>query len=350
MRKTLRTALVETATAWRDPDYPPRAEAVARTLEAANRFTPEALAFAINQQMHVLTPEALHAWPGPDPAAQPCRVGVLPAEGGPLDGLWDMLAVVLAGHRYQGRLPEASPALLPAFADDVRRHVPVLPVAFFEEAVAVLDASDALLATLPADEHAALAAACAQHGIPERCRLLRPTRYGIAVLDGHETDDDYEGLAEDILLHEGLAETSVALLWAPATLSPDALLDSFAYFRGVFPAHPSTAGALTMQQAFLAATNQPHAYGDGLEFLMSRGDAVVQPPGHLRWIPYETLGAVETWINHHVGELAVVVAREALAARLPGEAPRVSPGHAHRPPLGGFRPAETLDFLAALGC
>src|SRR5690625_7069703 len=62
-----------------------------------------------------------------------------------------------------------------------------------------------------------------------------------------------------------------------------------AAFRGVFPAHEKTPGSLKMHQAMLAAVEHPHAYGEGLEFLVSKGPPEVQIPGHVRWSEYDDL-------------------------------------------------------------
>ena len=61
--------IASTAERWMDPDYVVRAEAVERTLEADNYFTEAAIAFAINQQMALLTAEALNT---PEGMVFPC--------------------------------------------------------------------------------------------------------------------------------------------------------------------------------------------------------------------------------------------------------------------------------------
>ncbi|MDX1545486.1 MAG: acyl-CoA reductase [Rhodothermales bacterium] len=344
-------AVVRAARAWRDPAYPPRAEAVARTLEAPNRFTEEALAFAINQQMNLLRPRALQAWVDGRQASAPCTVGVLNAGNLPLVGLQDLLAVLLTGHRYYGAVSSKSPFLLPAFVEEVRRHDAALP-ARFAEVEGVFEEADAVIATGSDETRGWAEAACERHGIPPARRLLRGHRYAVAVIDGHETEDELEGLAEDVLLHEGLGCRNVALVFAPDGLAPDALLEALAHFRAVFPPHPETPGSLAMQKAFLAAVEQPHAHGDGLEFLVSKGVAEVQPPGHLRWTGYTDLEEVRAWLEARAEQLQLVVAREAVGRRLAAPVATVPPGDAQRPPLD-WRPdgIDPVDFLAGLeGC
>lgn len=341
-------AVVEAARKWSDPEHGPREAAVKHTLEAPNRFTPEAVAFAINQQMSLLTERALHDWIGGRRARRTLTVGVLNAGNIPLVGLQDLLAVVLVGHKYVGSVSSKSPWLLKAFVEDVRRHDPELPVRF-EDVSVLFDAADAVIATGSDETREWAEAQCEQHGIPPGRRLLRGHRYSAAVLNGRETEDELEGLAEDALLHEGQGCRNVALIWAPDSTAPDAFLDALASFRAICPPHPDTPGALTMQQAFLAAVDLPHAYGEGLEFLVSKGEPDVQVPGHLRWVPYGSLDEVRDWLHSHEQRLQLVVARPDVADALPRHLPTVPPGQAQRPPLDWCPDGQdALQFLTAL--
>ncbi len=342
LRKRI-AAVAEAARAWRDPEYAARARAAGETLRARNAFTEEAMAFAVNQQMALLTEEALAAWIRDRRAATPAAVGTLNAGNVPLAGLQDFLAVVLTGHRYLGTVSSKSPALLPAFVRDVRRFAPDAEAAF-ASLPDLLARADALVATGSDETIASLRARIALP--PDRC-LFRGHSFAVAALDGAERADAYERLAEDMLLHEGFGCRNVAVLWAPRGLSPDGLLDALARFRGVFPAHEGTPGRLAMQRALLEAAGASHAYGEGLEFLLSRGEPEPQPPGHLRWVEYDDLAEADAWLAERPVQL--VVAEERVQKRLAFEGLCVVPGEAQRPALA-WRPdgVDTVDFLSAL--
>ena len=347
-RKALIEAIARVAKAWREPDHGPRAAAVAETLVSPNRFTEEALAFAINQQMSLLTPDALTAWVGDLQPATSRVVGVLNAGNIPLVGLQDFLAVVLMGHRYLGTVSSKSPVLLPAFVDAVRAEEPALLASFVDVEDLWLSA-EAVIATGTDETRAWVETQCAQQGIPVAACLIRGHRYAVAVIDGQETEAEREALAEDVLLHEGLGCRNVALIWSTKELSPDPYLESFAAFRSVFPPHPETPGGLKMQQAFLAALDLPHAYGEGLEFLMSKGEPAVQGPGHIRWAEYDPLDMVNRWLSAQHDKLQLIIARPALAARLNSLHPLEHPGEAQRPSLDWCPDGiNTLTFLASL--
>ena len=192
-RDALIEAIVRTAEAWQDPAHPPRAEAAAQTLEAPNRFTEEALAFAVNQQMSVLTAEAIEAWIAGRRAGVPRVVGVLNAGNIPMVGLQDFLAVVLMGHQYLGTVSSKSPVLLPAFVAAIQQEAPSLP-ARFASIDDVWAEAEALIATGSEETRAWAEAQSKQHGIPPACCLLRGHRYAVAVIDGLETEMLHRGL------------------------------------------------------------------------------------------------------------------------------------------------------------
>ncbi len=341
----LASGIDETARSWREPDYPARVDAVKATLAAPNTFTDEAIAFAVNQQMSLLTEEALHRW-APDPrSATSLAVGVLNAGNVPLVDLQDFVAVLLSGHRYLGSVSSRSPALLPAFATDLSSRVRGLSIEFLN-ADAIFERAHAIIATGSDRTAEQIAARCEESGISAGRRLLRGHRFSVAVTDGRETPDELEGLAEDALLHEGYGCRNVAVVWAPAESSPDALLDAFARFRGVFPAHPDTPGRLKMQQAFLEAVNSPHAHGENLEFLLSRGEPEPQQPGHVRWSEYSNLDEVVQWLARNRDAIQIVVMREEMCNRLGGNLPTCAFGDAQRPPLD-WR-ADGRDVMAFL--
>lgn len=359
-RRELVRAASAAADAWTDPDYDHRKVAVEETLEAANTFTEEAVAFAVNQQMSLLTEEALETWTGGRSASFPCTVGVLNAGNIPLVGLQDFLAVILTGNRYLGSVSSKSPALLPAFVADLCRFAPDI-AADFALLPELLVGADALIATgsdetiawlrdgarAPAPGDAQDETTGKAHDIPPARCLFRGHSFAVGVLDGKERADTYERLAEDVLLHEGFGCRNVAVMWAPRGLAPDDLLEAMARFRGVFPAHERTAGRLAMQRALLEAVDASHAYGEGLEFLVSRGEPEIQSPGHLRWVEYDDIADVNAWLGKQPVQLVVAASR--VQKRLAFRGLFLTPGKAQRPALD-WRPdgVDTVEFLSGL--
>ena len=341
-------AIATAARAWREPDYAPRQAAVIVTTNAPNRFTEEAIAFAINQQMRLLTEENLHHWLRSRRAEYPMTVGVLNAGNVPFAGLQDLVAVLITGHAYRGAVSSKSPYLLPAFANEIGMQYPDLDCGFIE-ATAMWDSVSAVIATGTDETRAWCLGQAVRNGIQADHCLLRGHRFGVAVLDGAESDEDCDGLAEDALLHEGTGCRNTALIFAPSELSPDRYLEHFAAFRGIFPVHADTPGSLTVSRAYLQAIEMPHAYGEGLEFLISRGEAEVQKPGHVRWVPYEELDEVMEFVNSHQDQIQCIAARPQLRASLPASWPTEHLGDTQRPPLDWCPDGrDTIEFLTAV--
>lgn len=318
-------SVVEAASRWSDPEHSARVEAVERTLAAPNRFTEEGLAFAINHDMHRLTASNLETWIG---AVQSSGcTAVAPAGQVPLDGLTEVLAAYLAG---------SDVALFPAESD------PVLIASFFQEVgdTAELDGGSTPDRWVVSESRKDLAGdAQPQHVLPDR--------FAVGIVRGDEPADDREGLAQDALLHDGSGPQALRLLFAPRDLDADPYFEAMAHVRAVFPVHPETPGSLEMQRAFLAAADQPHAYGEGLEFLVSRGEPSPQKPGHIRWVEYDDLSEVTEWVRQEREAISCVscVDGDDVEGALP--VPVVPPGQTHRQLPGWYaRRSAVIDFLA----
>jgi len=339
-------AIADVATRWRDPGYGPRRQAIDETLEAPNRWTEPALNHALDRWMERLTVEALHAWLGEESPDRTGRIGVFHGGEEPLSGLRDALAVWALGFDFVGTVPDSSPALLPAVAAEVSARLPEVEVDF-ASAEDTLGRADAIIAppTPPIDD---VPSACENNGLGSDRRLLRPEGFSVGVVDGHESEDEMQRLAEDMLLYDGHGRRRLAVLWAPADHAPDPYLEAMARFRGLFPAHEDTPGTLQMQQAFLEARDAPHAYADGLEFLVSRGEPEVQKPGHVRWAEYESLDEVGAWWASHRSQVYAVVARRHLHENCPEAWPLRTPGGVHIPPLDDQEGRRVVQFLTAL--
>lgn len=325
--------LADVAEKWTDPAYPVREDAVERTLAADNRFTEAALAFAINQQMALLTREALSNWQralAPKGVPEEVKtISVLNPGNIPFVELQDLIAVLLAGHRYVGTVSSKSPALLPAFVSDVldEEESVEADLTDWEDALAQ---ADQLIASGSDETVAIIHERALKEGLDPGASWFRGHRYSVAILGGSESEQDLVDLAEDVLLHEGQGCRNVGLVFAPKSMSIDPVLDAFAHFRGMFVAHERTIGPLKMQQALLKAVDIPHAWAEGHEFLISRGAPEPQGPCHLRWVPYETRAEAEAWIRAEASSIQSTFTN--LAADLTPD--WLSPlGSAQRPPL-----------------
>lgn len=337
-RNSLLTAIAKTAEAWSDPEYPVRVDAVSKALGASNRFTEEAVAFAINQQMSQLLVSSLHGWLDGKHSSRSYNMAVFLEEKVPFAGLRSWICSIALGHNYTGFYEEFPPVLLDAFCKEALR-VSGTGSYRFKKYEGILP--DDCVVISVGEEDLAL--------FSDRKGVFRGKRHAISVLNGNETPNDMEGLAEDVLLHEGMGESNVSMLWAPVELNPDPYLEAFALFRGVFPAHERTPGSLQMRKAFLAAQKVPHAYGEGLEFLVSKGDPQFQEPCHIRWVPYEAMADIQKWVSEHYVEIQHIVTHSRMKNMIHTNLPTFSFGESHRLSLESDRNSnELLEFLCSI--
>lgn len=347
--KSLIRGLSDVAQLWSTLDtYPLRDDAVRSTLSAPNHFTSEAIMYAIDQQMNAINEATIIHWLNDRVPNCKHQVGVINAGNIPLVGLQDLLAVILCGHAYMGVLSKKSPYLIPAFCETINQQGFDLDVRFVEMDE-IWKQAESLIATGSDASIAQIQGIAKSHGILREKSLFRSNRFGIAILDGDESEDEWSDLALDILLHEGMGCRNVALIFAPTDLEPDRCLHHLAQTRAVFPAHPTTSGRLAIQQAYLDATNQPHAYGEGLEFLLSKGAAEPQSPGHVRWVEYQSLDEVIAIINGLINQIQCILASPTATRTLPKDW-NVEPLGSTQTPELSWKPdgKDTIDFLCNL--
>ena len=391
--------LASVAQAWRQPDHPPREAAVQELLRGENTYTAEATAFALNQLMASVTPDALrdlveearaeegtskerHAVNQRNAADHDSPIAILEhGAATPTSGVRELCVLALFGVSTSSVVPARSPALIPSITRSLQdafdeaggtwnvRHTMAAEAAEWEtEAERETDEApppfnvphnlDLDPCTLAVTE--ASGSICEaierrnESGAPIH-HLARPSTQTIGVIDGSEPEDARQHLARDALLHEGVSPRCLKILWAPRDLTPDPILEAMAEFRGVVPAHDATPGALEMQRAFLEAIDQSHAYATGLQFLMSRGNPEAQQGAHLRWVEYNTLDEVGDWLADQPQEILHLVARRPLHERLLPhvkekegvcEVDPLAPGEVHRPPLAMPRVRALVRFLS----
>jgi len=323
-------AICDAARLWEDPAYSHRAEACRKTLTKDNRFSEESIAFAVNQQMSLLTEIDLLAWEDELKTKVSKIVGVINPGNIPLVELQDFLAVILSGHRYLGSVSSKSPFLFPAFLAEIRRQGGH-PHATLVMQKDVLGHCQALIASGTTETISEVSSLAKGAGLALSDCWFRTHRFSLAILDGWEDEETLLMLAEDALMHEGMGCRSTAMVFAPTGTGIDGVLEAFAVHRGMFPAHEKTAKSLQMQQAYLDAIQIPNAYAEEFQFLLSKGEPDEQSPGHVRWVTYDDMSFVLDWILHHQDQIQCAYSNERLLEDHPGWEPL---GTAQRPSLG----------------
>ena len=243
MSRPTPSALRKRAAAWLPDDdarTPRRDEAVERALEADGAPPEGSLIFALNSWMLALADADDEAFEVA-PSNETSELAIVADEScAPLAAFGSIIGARLSGRPVVVFASPSDAALLGSFWS-------------FDKRVRMA-ASDEVL---PAD---ALRVA----PDPETCAA--------ALLDGRETEDDYESLAQDVMALGGRGERSVRLILAPSTVSPDAFLAACADLRALLPAESGSMARLRMAAAFAEKSGTPCAYLDDYSLLITRGD------------------------------------------------------------------------------
>jgi hypothetical protein len=139
------------------------------------------------------------------------RIGVVTAGNIPLAGFHDFLTVLISGHTFCGKLSGQDAVLIPAIAGIMENLNPEWKerILFTDEPFRTIDA---IIATGSGNTYRYF-----EYYFARYPHIIRKNRNSIAILNGHETDDENKGLASDVMLYFGLGCRSVSKIYIPAS-------------------------------------------------------------------------------------------------------------------------------------
>ncbi|WP_027000791.1 acyl-CoA reductase [Eisenibacter elegans] len=301
-------------------------------------FTPESLDFALAGIGRFLDAEALAKWVSAYPSLaqarqQPKRIGVIMAGNIPAVGFHDFLSVLLSGHQLQAKLSSQDSLLLPFIASQLLEIAP--DFAPYIQWVERLEQPDAVIATGSDNTYRYF-----EHYFGQYPHILRRNRVSCAVLDGNESAQDLQALAEDVFRYFGLGCRNVAKLFVPKGYSPVMLLDNFEHWNHL--AHHNKYMNNYSYRRSVLLINQLHHWDNG--FLLLREDETLTSHiGVLHLGYYEDDAALDSQLRAQADKLQCVVSRQ-------GYWPNSLPlGTAQTPVLEDYADGiDTLEFLIGL--
>ncbi len=271
---------------------------IARAVEANPWFTADSVRMALDAiRTDMLAPERLEEWLAAYkrdrlPAAR--SVGIVMAGNIPLVGFFDLLCVLLCGHRALVKPSSKDTVLVDWVCETLRSIDPRLRIALLEE-----QTPDALIATGSDTTRRHFESRYA--GIPA---LLRGSRHSVALLDGSESPAELDALGEDIFSYFGLGCRNVSRLFIPRDYPLDRLL---AALEGRRTDHPGYLGAYRRARALYTMTGVP--FTDGGFYLLREGEFSGEPLPVIGYTRYDDPQEALAWIAAHDHELQCVVGR-----------------------------------------
>ena len=263
------------------------------------------------------------------PTIEPKVVGVVAAGNIPLAAFFDILCVVVAGHRCRVKYSSKDAVLMPAVCEALVRELgwPIEPMALGDNV-------DALIAS---GSDTAMESLGQIYGtIPA---LLRGHRSSVALLDGSEQADTLALLAHDIFRYNSMGCRNVTLILKPATMPTEQVVGALA------------SGAALVAKGYI------NNYRQAIATAMLTGGNVIGG-GHFvaeeKWefplrlaqvniATYQTLSEATEWIANHDSEIQCVVTD---AVSHPRKAPF---GEAQRPTLTDWPDGvDVMHFLQTI--
>ncbi len=192
-------------------------------------FIPDFVELAIHQIVeNYLQPHLLEKWvrdyhfPAREPAPQ--KIGLVMAGNIPLVGFHDFLCCFISGHRQFIKLSSKDPWLFPVLLEFLHKKDP--DFAGLAETASLLKDMDAYIATGSNNS-----ARYFDYYFASYPSLIRRNRTSVAILNGLETREELEKLADDVFLYFGLGCRNVTQILVPEHYDFIPLLQAFRKFQ-----------------------------------------------------------------------------------------------------------------------
>ena len=187
---------------------------------------------------------------------QPRTVGVVMAGNIPLVGFHDFLCVFLSPHRLAFKCSSKDDVLLPAMLEILKSLNPDLMKQV--EQKEMLKNCDAYLAT--GSNHTAKVF---KNYFGKYPHIIRPNKTSVAVLKGHETEEELSLLADDVYQYFGLGCRNVTKIFVPHDYPFEPLLQAFRKYDHLKD-HNKYRNNLDYQLALYILNNQYYMSNDSV--------------------------------------------------------------------------------------
>jgi len=320
--------------------------AAGRLTEAAEKasasnpwFTPAMIRNALTNLGEALECRAVDEWLAPycdklAEARQPQRIGLVMAGNIPAAGFHDFLCVLVAGHRLTGRLSSSDAFLLPAMAGLLEDIDPAWSGHIILNGEK-LSAFDAVIATGSDNTSRYF-----DYYFGRYPHIIRKNRNGVAILDGHESPADLDGVADDIMLYFGLGCRNISKIFLPPGYHFEGLAGALSRYQDLLN-HNKYRNNFDYQRSVLMV--------NGISFLepgpviFRREESIASPVAVVHYDYYSRPEDLGPEITRHSDNIQCVVS----ACPLPF--PSVMPGTSQKPALGDYADGvDTLEFLLSL--
>jgi hypothetical protein len=318
-----------------------------QTLQLAEQenpwFTQENIINALSGISLWLHKDILNKWLSAYPALKkenkkPLTIGVVMAGNIPLVGFHDFLCVLLSGNILHAKLSHSDARLLSFLANKLIEIEPEWKeqIKFVEKLNTSLDAVIATGSNNTAKHF--------EYYFRNTPRIIRKNRNGIAILNGHETNEELNTLGKDIFSYFGLGCRNVAKLYVPTNYVFDNLFVNIESYKNVINHNKYHSNYVYNRTIYLM---------DGKKFTDNGFLAVINNPASsspiavLNFEEYESIEKLEIELKEIREQIQCVVASKSVKEKLTSnELPMVNIGETQSPTLTDY--ADGVDVMKFL--
>jgi len=196
-------------------------ETIQRAYHNNSWFTPNNIKFSLFALSQMIDAKLLSSWINSyNIIDQNKRIGVIISSNIPFVGFFDFLCILLSGNIFIGQLSSSNKILLPYLASILLELNPNFRhYIFFENNIKNID----LLISTGSDNSANYF----QYKYSNLKKIIRGNRTSVAILNGFESVNDYNNLANDVYTYFGLGCRSVSKLFVPVNFNFDKIKEVF---------------------------------------------------------------------------------------------------------------------------
>jgi hypothetical protein len=215
----------------------------------------------------------------PDYQQVPKTIGLVMAGNIPMVGLHDMVCIFLSGHRQMIKFSSKDNILMKHLAEKLIAWEP--DVAEFIQWNDILKDCYAYIATGSDNSSRYFEAYFSKYP-----HIIRKNRTSIAILTGHENDDELAKLADDVHIYFGLGCRNVTQLFVPKNYNFEALLNHFRRYN-YFKDHEKYRNNFDYQLTIAIMNNRFYMSNDSIVLL--ENDNPFSPISQLHYQFYSNL-------------------------------------------------------------
>jgi hypothetical protein len=204
-------------------------EEIERAYQFNGWFTKENVLFACESWSKLLDESHLTQWTSSYKLQKgnPKTIAIIMAGNIPLVGFHDFLSVLIAGHNAIIKLSSNDKYLLPILAKYLANIDPSFKkmISFTNEK---MEGFDAVIATGSNNT-----ARYFDYYFGKYPNIIRKNRNSVAVLNGKESEQELQALADDIFIYFGLGCRSVSKIFVPKNYGFDALFNAIYHYKDI---------------------------------------------------------------------------------------------------------------------